>query len=271
MRKGADSMPDNDVPLSARGATVHGVYDYLLGGADHLHADREVGNAIEERFPSVAAHVRAARMFHVRAARWSAENGVTRLIAAGVAGWKPGMRNLCDAAREVAPGAEAVYVHRLPETHARARAVLLDAGLGSVRARVEFPDEILSAAPVTAMLAEGKPVALHLAMTLHFAPPGEAGKQVARYAAALPSGSVVAVSVAIVDDSPRASELLALFTPAPVCRYTAADVAAWLEQDAGMELVPPGVRDVRALPGGAWAPGERRAPGMTAGALAVKP
>ena len=65
-------------------------------------------------------------------------------------------------------------------------------------ARAEIAGEVLSAAPVAAMIAEGRPVALHLAMTLHFAPPGEAARQVARYAASLPPGSVIAASVALV-------------------------------------------------------------------------
>lgn len=272
MQRTARRVQDDDVPLSARGPTVHGTYDFLLGGVQHLRADRELGEAIEERFPSVTAHLRAARLMHVRAGRWCAEQGIDRLVCTGVSSWKPGMRNVLDAAREVIPGAQAVYVHRDPSVHAWARAALNGTGARSVRGDVERPGKLLAAAPVAEMLAAGRPVAVMLGMTLHFAPAGEARAQVARYAAALPPGSALVLSVALPDDSARAAELLAMFTPARVYPHTAEDVAAWLE-NAGLKLAPPGVADVRLLPGCGWDEAEftPRAPGMTAGALSVRP
>ena len=259
------------------GATVDRVYNYWLGGKQHLAADRLVGDAIRRRFPAVPDHVEAARKFHLRAARWCADDGISRFIAAGVATWLPGHPNVHDAAREADPGAEVVYVHRGLEALARARALLAGPGVRFVRAKTDRPDELLSAAPVAAMIAEGKPVCVMLGMTLHFSAPREALSQVASYARALPPGSAVAVSVALPDNSPEAAELLAMFTPAPVCRHTAEDVAGWLEDaepdGAGLVLVPPGVCDVRLVPGRGWAEGklEARAPGYVVGALALKP
>lgn len=272
MLKMPESRQDNDVPLSARRPTVHGVYDYWLGGGDHLREDRELGKAIEERFPSVPAHVRAAREFHLEAARWCAARGVTRFVCTGISSWKPGVVNVRGAALGVARSAEAAYVHRGVEPHARARATLMAPQAHAVRGRVEFPAEVLSAVPVAEMIAGGEPVGLHLGMTLHFAPAEAAAEQVRLYAAALPPGSVVVASVALADHSPRASELLAMFTPAAVYRYTAADVTGWLTE-AGLRLVPPGLCDVtRLAPGCGWerteaAPG---APGLTVGALGVR-
>lgn len=271
------------------GATVDRVYNYWLGGKQHLAADRQVGDAIRRRFPAVPLHVEAARKFHLRAARWCADEGIARFIAAGVATWMPGHPNVHDAAREADPGAEAVYVHRGLEALARARALLAGPGVRLARAKADCPGELLEAAPVAAMIADGKPACLMLAMTLHFAAPEEARRQVVSYARALPPGSALAVSVALPDCSPEADELLAMFTPAPVYRHTAEDVARWLERKdtegedtegedaedggAGLLLVPPGVCDVRLVPGPSWAEGklEARAPGYTVGALALKP
>jgi len=262
---------DGDVPAGGRGATVHGVYDYMLGGAEHRHADRELGDAITREFPTVPMHVRAAREFHLRAARRDAAQGIDRFIAAGIASWKPGARNVHDAARESAPKAQAVYVYRGTEAHAWARVLLPGPGARSVRGAVERPAELLAAGPVAAMIAEGRPVSLHLGMSLHFAPRGQARGQLAAYAEALPPGSAITLSVALADHSPRADRLLGMFTPARVYRHTAQDIADWLE-GAQLQAEPPGVCDVRLLLRCDWGPEvPPRAPGMTAGALARKP
>lgn len=256
--------------MNDRQATVHGVYDVWLGGVQHFRADRELAAAIEERFPAVPAHVRAAQDFHLRAARWCAERGIARFIATGTAAWKPGARNVHDVARQADPGAGVVYVHRGREAHDWARVLLAGPGLHCARAEDDDPAGVLAAIPVKAMLAEDEPVCLILGMTLHFSPPKEAAGQVAAYAAALPTGSALVASVSLIDGSPRAAELLAMFTPATAHRHAAADVAGWMTA-AGLELAQP-VGDVRRLlPGGVWASGEQppRAPGMTAGVLGL--
>ena len=221
-------------------ATVDRVYDYWLGGRENLRVDRELGKAIEERFPSVRDHVQAARKFCLRAASWCAGYGIERFACTGVAGWKPGLRNVHDAAREMAPRARVAYVHRGREAHAWARVLLGGRGLATARADVNCPASLLAAGPVAALLGDGEPVALLLAMTLHFAPPEQAAEQVALYADALPRGSALALCVALPDDSPEADDLIRMFTPARVYRHTAADVAGWVKA-AGLELAPPGV------------------------------
>jgi hypothetical protein len=252
--------------------TVHGVYDYWLGGAQHLRADRELGKAVEERFPSVPVHMRAAKKFHLRAARWAAEEGISRFIRAGAVTWQAD-GNVHDAAREVIPGAEVIYVNRNPEAHAWAQALLAaDPGVTAVRGALSRPAGLLAAGPVAEMLAAGEPVCLIIGMALHFTPPAKAREITAAYAGALPPGSVLVMSLALLDRSPEADRLLAMFTPAPLYRHTARDVASWLG-DAGLEIAPPGVTDVRVIPGHSWAASELppRAPGVTVGALGVVP
>lgn len=262
------------VPLSAAVPTIHGVYDAMRGGDQHLRADRELAKAIEAEFPQVPVHVRAASDFDLRVARWCAERGIARFIRAGAVTWQPDGRNVHDAARAAVPGAQAVYVNADAEAHDWARALLArDPGVSAVHAPGERTAEILAAPAVAALLAPREPVCLIIGMVLHFAPAARAAARIGAFAVALPPGSVIAVSVSLPDHSPRADRLLSMYTPAKMYRHTAADVEGWM-RDAGLELVPPGVCDVRLLlRGGVWTPGERpcAAPGMTVGAVGLVP
>lgn len=252
-------------------ASVHGVYDYFLGGWQHLHADRELGRAIAKRFPQVPEHIRAAQDFHLYAARWAAERGITRFIRGGPVTMLPGDRNVHDAARAVNPDAEVIYVSWDRDAHRWAQRMLT--GEDRTHAVLAEIGNMDPAPEVVEMLAPGEPVCVIAGLVLHFMSGETAAKLTSHVAAALPSGSVAVVSLAVPGESPEAAELLEMFTPAHVYRHTPADVERWLT-DAGLETVLCGVCDVRfcsAAP--SWAPGEltARAPGFIAGALAVKP
>ena len=154
-----------------------------------------------------------------------------------------------------------------------------------MRARTWHPEEVLAAPEVASLLATGKPACVIAGLVLHLAPGAQvAASAVAAYAAALPSGSVLAVSVSLPGRSPEADRLAELLAPAArVHRHTAEDVAQWMKAAgmtdagraaAGLGPLPPAVRDVRLLPGGVWAAGElhcAEAPGFTAGALGLVP
>lgn len=259
-----------DEPVTGE-PSVHGVYDYFLGGWQHLHADRELGRAIAERFPQVPEHIRAAQDFHLRAARWAAERGITRFIRGGPVTALPGGRNVHDAARAVSPAAEVIYVSWDPDAHKWAQEMLT--GGDRTHAVLAEPGNMEPGPEVAAMLASGEPMCVIAGLVLHFMPGETAAALTAHVAAALPPGSVAVLSLAVPGESAEAAELLRMFTPAHVYRHTAADVARWLA-DAGLEIVPPGVRDLRFRLGSpVRAAGKltARAPGLIAGALAVKP
>lgn len=256
------------------GPTIHGVYDYWLRGGQHRRADREVGQAIADRFPSVPVHVRAAQDFHLRVARWGAERGISRFIHTGHLTALPEGRNVHDAARDVNPDARVIYAGR--DAEARDWAAALLSGLRGTMAVLSGKRGIMAQRPVRALLSAGEPACVIIGLLLHFDPPEAAPARVARIARALPPGSVLAVSVALPDGSLQAAELAAMFTPARVYRHTAEDVTGWLGQPLGpgrgrMGIVLPGVADVRLIPG--WTPGElaARPPGIIAGGVAVKP
>lgn len=248
-----------------------GVYDYWLGGGMNLLADRQLGDAIGAESALVPVHVRAAKSFHLRVVRYCALRGTERFIRTGAVTWVPKGRNVHHAARAVTPEARVVYVNDDEEAHDWARELLADGhGVTAVLADAGRPEEVLGAPPVAALLAPAEPVCLIIGMLLHFVPADQAAAVTAAYAKALPPGSAVAVSVALPDCSPQADRLMAMFTPATVYRHTVDDVASWLE-DAGLEIVPPGVVDVRLVPGESWAAEELhpRAPGFTVGALGL--
>ena len=228
------------------GPTIAGVYDFWLGGGQHLREDREVAQEIARKYPSVPVHIRAAQEFHLRAARWcAAELGISRFVRGGHFTTLPSGRNTHDAAREVIPGARVIYAYRDRSAY-EFSAGLLDWDEGVIPA-LSGDGGILGLEPVRAMLAEGEPVCLIAGMLLHFADSERAASRVARVAAALPPGSVFVVSMTMAGTRPEADEILSMFTPARTYRHTAADLTGWLE-DAGLKIVEPGVIDVRVVP-----------------------
>lgn len=256
-------------PVPAGRPTIHGVYDFWLGGGQHLRADRELAQAIAAKYPSVPAHIRAAQQFHLDAARWCAEQGITRFIHAGHLTALPEGRNVHDAARQVDPGAEVIYAYRNEGAHALSEGLL--SADGRATAVLVGEGGILGGEPVRAWMEDGEPVCVIAGMLLHFAPADRAASRVARLAAALPPGSVFVVTMALAVNSPRARDILGMFTPGRTYQHTAADLEGWLDA-AGLKMMAPGVMDVLVVQDSGWereAPG--RSPGFMAGALAAKP
>jgi hypothetical protein len=258
--------------LGGSEATEYGLYDYWLGGSSYRPADQELGDAIAKRFPALPGRVRLALGFTLRVTRWAAEHGISRIIREGSVTYLR-RRNVHDIARQVNPAAEVVYVNRDEEAHKLMVALTRCARrTTAVHAAIAEPSKLLASPPAGEWIAGGGPVALISWMSLSFAPPEAAPGLVAAYAQALPPGSAIALTVALADDTPEAGELQAMYAPEKVCRHTAEDVAGWLE-GAGLRVMAPGVADVRAFERPGWVADrlEARAPGMIAGALAVKP
>lgn len=258
--------------VPADGPTIHGVYNYWLGGSQHKRADRELGAAIAAKYPGVPAHIRAAQEFHLRTARWAAGQGITRFVHAGNLTALPRGRNVHDAAREIRPDAEVVYAYRDAGAHAMSGGLL--AGRRGLTAVLSGQGGFLASEPAATWAAEGRPVCVIAGLMLHFTDGERAAKRIARAAGALPPGSVLAASVAIAADTDWTRGLLGMFTPGAVYRHTAEDVVGWLA-GAGLEIVGPGLTDVRVVPGaGPGRPGGEppdQGSGYIAGVLGRKP
>jgi len=252
-------------------ATIHGVDSYWLGGSQHKRADRELARAIGARFPTVPEHARAGQDFLLRAAAWCAERGIERFTHLGTVTALPMGRNVHDAARRVNPAARVVYANRSPQAHRWAGALLSGGSRTSaVLARPGSPGDVVGAQDIAALLPAGGPACLIASQVLHFLEGGKAAEQVLAYAEALPPGSYLVASAGLLGGSPAAGELAAMYTPARIRRHTAQDVTRWLE-DARLDIVPPGVADVRLIPVRAAADIGDGGPGIIAGAIARKP
>lgn len=244
--------------------TIAGIYDTWLGGHTNLAADRDAAARVAERFPGLPGQVRAARDFQVRVAAWCAGQGVGNFIRAGAVTYLAGA-NIHNAVQRVTAGTRVVYVNGDADPALMAAELLADGkSTGSVHAPVRCPEKVLSAPPVAEMLAGGRPAAMILGLLAHHESGERAARLLRAYAGALPPGSYLAFSL-IAGGGEEAVAGYGEMMPAPAYRHGLRDVEAWVD---GLDLVPPGVADVRFIPG--WrvpltAPA--REPGFAAGAV----
>jgi O-methyltransferase involved in polyketide biosynthesis len=213
------------------------VYDYLLGGKDHLAVDREIGEKLVEIYPGVRDLVEANRRFLARAVDWAADQGVRQFIDLGCG--MPTEPSTHETAQAVRPGARVAYVDTDPVALAHLRAF---AEHGNDAVTVVWGDA-RDVAGVIKAVSEGidmsAPVCLVMGCLLHFFAADEARALVAAYAAALVPGSYLVVSVGR-GDGPRADAYLsAYYGVAPEAyNHAAEEIVGFF---GALPLVPPGV------------------------------
>jgi S-adenosyl methyltransferase len=119
-------------PYDTRVPNIARMYNYWIGGKDHLAADRQAADGVTADFPEVAQVARANRKFVTRAVRYVAEQGITQFIDVGAG--LPARPAVHEIAQAVNPAARVAYVDndKLVLAHARA---LLAGGAGSQRGR----------------------------------------------------------------------------------------------------------------------------------------
>lgn len=214
-------------------STPSGINDALLGGSTNMAGDRIAARLITSRYPAVAEMAGAGHAFTLALVRRAAALGIRRVVRAGFVTPLPG-RNAHNA---TGPGCRVVYVTRGDQA-AMAMAQWADGRNVTVaRARVAHPEEVLAAAPVAAMLAEKEPVALVTGMFYHHASPEWCRVHMETYCAALPPGSVAAVSLMAIPGEPDATELGRLFGT-PVYAQTALDITGWADGAEVISLTP---------------------------------
>lgn len=211
-------------------STPSGINDMLLGGKTNLAGDRIAARLITSRYPAVAEMARAGHAFALATVRRAAALGIRRVIRAGYV-TPLAARNVHNAA---GPGCRVVYVTRGDQAAVTMAEFASGRNVAVARARVAHPEEVLKAPPVADMLAEKEPVALVTGMFYHHAAPPYCRAHMDTYSAALPPGSVVAVSLMAIPGEEDAAELGKLFG-VRLYPQTAADVAGWAD---GMEITP---------------------------------
>jgi hypothetical protein len=182
------------------------VYAFWLGGKDHYPADRAAGQEVARLRPQVVAAVRANRAFGYRVTGHAAGSlAIRQFLDIGAGLPAPGPTH--ETAQKISPACRVAYVDNDPLVLAHGRA-LLTARPGAqpcawLHGDVRDPGTILERAGE--VLDFSKPVAVLLLALLHFVsdaedPPGI----VARFAAALAPGSLIAITHLTGDFAPQA-------------------------------------------------------------------
>src|SRR5712691_7121504 len=238
-----------DVPNVAR------MYDHLLGGKDHLAADRDAARAILRDFPEVEQIARANRAFQARAVAFAAARGITQFIDLGAG--LPTIPATHDTARAACPDARVAYVDHDAVVIAHARALLaVDDKIAVVPADLRDAGAVLTNDGLASVIDLEQPVCVLLVSVLHFLRPRQADLAVAAYRQAMAPGSYLVISAGTCTGTDPAlirSLQAAYGHTAPVTGRSQADIAAWF---GGLTLVPPGLTDVRH-----WQPGTPGPPG----------
>ncbi|SCF24450.1 S-adenosyl methyltransferase [Micromonospora mirobrigensis] len=172
-------------------------YNYWLGGKDNFQADRDSGDAMAARFPTIRTSALENRRFLRRAVGHLArEAGIRQFLDIGTG--IPTADNTHEVAQAVAPDSRVVYVDNDPIVLAHARALLTSSPEGATAyldADVRDPERILRHPDLLRTLDLSRPVALMLVAVLHFVPDADDPyAAVTRLLDALPPGSYLAAS-----------------------------------------------------------------------------
>ena len=228
---------DTSVAHSAR------IYDYILGGKDNFEADRKAAEAAMARNPTMAIGMRANRAVMRRATAYLAgEVGVRQFLDIGTG--LPTSPNMHEIAQRIAPESRVVYVDNDPIVLAHARALLVSTPEGActyIDADARDPEKILGDPKLTGTLDLSQPVALMLFGIMHFLPDSDDPQSiVARYLAALPSGSYLAIQHPTTDFAPSKVGTQTAYRGAgiPFQYRTRAEFARFLD---GLEILDPGI------------------------------
>lgn len=233
--RGGQALPPN----AAR------VGDYLLGGTQHLPADRAFTRALEERAPDVRGVCRALRAFLGRAVVFSMQRGIDQLLVLGEGLVADGDAH--EAARVLDPTVRIAVVDSDPVTtavnHTR---LLLAPSAVAARADPRRPAQVLHSPDVDAVLDLSRPVTVLLGGALAaLSDLDDPAGVVTEYAAGLSAGSYLITWHASGDNWSNAESAANLWAehvgPAPL--WTRDQMQDCL---SGLDLVAPGIVDATA-------------------------
>ncbi|RKN04736.1 SAM-dependent methyltransferase [Streptomyces radicis] len=233
-------------PARLRTHQAHGarVYDYILGGKDNYDVDREVGDASLRAWPALSTHMREARTFMHRSARYlAAEKGMRQFLDIGTG--IPTSPNLHEVVQEIAPETRVVYCDNDPIVLSHARALMKGSREGRtsyLEADMRDPEKILNSRELLETLDLTQPTALTVISVVHFIlDEDEALRVVKRLVDVLPSGSWVALTIATDEFAPEALAKVAQNYAdhgEPLKWRTKAEAERFFD---GLELEEPGV------------------------------
>jgi S-adenosyl methyltransferase len=177
------------------------LYDYYLGGRNNFQVDRDAAAMIMKVVPELRDIAWANRGFHQRSARWIAERGVRQFIDVG--GGLSTVGNTHEVVHKVMRDARVAYLENDPMVLAYARSLTnLNANTRVIPADARYPDDVLHDPELCGLIDFSEPVGLLMTAVLTFATGGDPGRLLARYLAALGSGSYLALSHMTADNKP---------------------------------------------------------------------
>ncbi|MFG3436220.1 SAM-dependent methyltransferase [Nonomuraea sp. NPDC047897] len=217
------------------------LYDYLLGGKDHLAVDREAAEEILRAAPEMRAAAGANRAFVLRAVRRLATAGVRQFLDIGAG--LPARTTLHEVAGKAAPGARVAYVDRDPVVLTHVRALPADDGrLAVAEGDLRDPEAILKHPDVLRVIDFAEPVAIVLGAVLHFvADADDPARIVATLRRAVAPGSHLVLSHATGDARPAAMAAVARVYRRAGIPFTPRGRERITELLAGFALAEPGL------------------------------
>jgi hypothetical protein len=220
------------------------VYDFLLGGMEAYHADREQAAGLLAICPSLGIAALENRYFLAHAVTWAAHQGITQFVdlGAGAPVQKATAGLLEDThvtARAASPSARVAYVDDDPIVLARSRAFRARVpGVAVIPADLTDPDAVLADRRLRAVIDLAQPACFLLGLVLGLVPAALARDVVAGYAQRAAPGSCLVISCGRCEDEALWDGLRDAYTAASAYNHAPADIEGFL---ADLELVPPGI------------------------------
>lgn len=229
--------PDVDVSR----ASIARVYDYLLGGKEHLEVDRRAANALLNVVPEVAEIAKDNRSFLRRGVQYLVRDAGIRQIV-DVGSGLPNAGNVHEVAHAIDPDVRIAYVDNDPVVLAHARALLATGEhTAVVTADLRRPDSIFDQVGALGLLDLDRPFAVLLSGVVHhLSDADDPGGVVAAVRARLSPGSYLLISHFLFDDESRALALERAFLNG----LGSGRFRTWEELRGyfdGLELVKPGL------------------------------
>jgi hypothetical protein len=242
-------VPESSSPVISSRANVARVHNYLLGGKDHLAADRALAHRMLELAPNASAVLWANREFVGRAAgHLAARRGVRQFVMVGTG--FPGQQNVHDVVQGIDPKARVLYVANDPVVLTHARALLVNNDrVGVVEGDPREPDGFLRDPEAHELIDFTCPVAVLMAGDLHFVTSErDPYEVVARIRDAIaPAGYLVLSHAVARPETILLADMVEEYADEPFSARTKEQIAAFF---TGLVLEPPGLVSVSR-----WSPG----------------
>jgi len=232
------TIGDVVAPTAAR------MYDFLLGDAHNLAADRTLALRLENAVPEVRRVIQLNRTFLRRAVVFLVENGIRQFVDIGSS--IPTTGNAGQIARNIEPESRVVRVDPHPITLSPHKSSP-DSGPDSTTVRADFRavDRLFASPALTRVLDPRRPIGLLMTDVLHYVPESqEPAAMLAGYRQLLPAGSYLVIAHLTADHCPdpaAAGVEVMRHSRDPLYPRTHAEIVHLF---SGFELIDPGVVDI---------------------------